>query len=276
MFTNIKIILLINKRLEIFYFSNTMNNSRNSVRYYVSKNTSEKGIYIKKITAFNYERKIHKLVSRNNIPTAEIYHSIYFNCFITKEVKGRTLYSMKSLNFDTRLDYERQMGNCLAHIHKIETKCKKEGACIWNYKGAIKNNNINKINDWLNENVIYNKEIVFIHGDYQLGNILLHNNGIAAILDWEFAGRGWRESDIAWAITIREGCSMYLDEQEVESFIDGYLIIGEINSEALLWCRVGCLLFFYVKALEECNYNYAHILITKINLLTEYSLELEM
>lgn len=42
------------------------------------------------------------------------------------------------------------------------------------------------------------QEIVLCHGDFRTGNILVDEYGVAAVLDWEFAGWGDRLEDIGW------------------------------------------------------------------------------
>ncbi|MGB5705196.1 MAG: phosphotransferase family protein [Arenicellales bacterium] len=42
------------------------------------------------------------------------------------------------------------------------------------------------------------QEQVFLHRDFRTGNYLVNENGLAAILDWEFAGYGDPMSDLGW------------------------------------------------------------------------------
>jgi aminoglycoside phosphotransferase (APT) family kinase protein len=51
---------------------------------------------------------------------------------------------------------------------------------------------------WLERHAPPPGDIVLCHGDYRTGNYLVDAQGLAAILDWEFAGWGDALQDIGW------------------------------------------------------------------------------
>ena len=51
---------------------------------------------------------------------------------------------------------------------------------------------------WLERNAPAPAELVLCHRDFRTGNYLLDERGVAAILDWEFAGWGDGMEDIGW------------------------------------------------------------------------------
>lgn len=51
---------------------------------------------------------------------------------------------------------------------------------------------------WLRENVPAPMEPVVVHGDFRLGNIMVDENGLAAVLDWELAHVGDPREDVSW------------------------------------------------------------------------------
>lgn len=51
---------------------------------------------------------------------------------------------------------------------------------------------------WLRQHVPPCPELVLIHGDYRIGNMLVGPDGLRGILDWEFAHLGDPAEDLAW------------------------------------------------------------------------------
>lgn len=51
---------------------------------------------------------------------------------------------------------------------------------------------------WCETHAPASREIVLVHRDFRTGNYLVSERGLAAILDWEFAGWGDPAEDIAW------------------------------------------------------------------------------
>lgn len=54
---------------------------------------------------------------------------------------------------------------------------------------------------WLRENAPTQLDPVLVHGDFRLGNIMVDENGLAAVLDWELAHYGDPREDIGWMCT---------------------------------------------------------------------------
>ncbi|MGP4848007.1 phosphotransferase family protein, partial [Marinobacter sp. 1Y8] len=51
---------------------------------------------------------------------------------------------------------------------------------------------------WMTDNLPSIDELVLVHGDFRTGNIMIENNHISGILDWEFTQWGDRREDIGW------------------------------------------------------------------------------
>ncbi|MCB9793464.1 MAG: phosphotransferase family protein [Alphaproteobacteria bacterium] len=51
---------------------------------------------------------------------------------------------------------------------------------------------------WLSEHRPEEPEVVLVHGDYRVGNFLVDEQGLVAVLDWEFAHWGSPFEDLAW------------------------------------------------------------------------------
>lgn len=51
---------------------------------------------------------------------------------------------------------------------------------------------------WLKKNQPQPVDPVLVHGDFRLGNLIVNEHGLAAVLDWELAHLGDPREDIAW------------------------------------------------------------------------------
>ncbi|MEO1660489.1 MAG: phosphotransferase family protein [Pseudomonadota bacterium] len=51
---------------------------------------------------------------------------------------------------------------------------------------------------WLKHNAPAPRAAVLVHGDFRLGNLMVDDTGLAAVLDWELAHLGDPREDIAW------------------------------------------------------------------------------
>jgi aminoglycoside phosphotransferase (APT) family kinase protein len=79
------------------------------------------------------------------------------------------------------------------------------------------------------------KRSVLVHGDFRLGNFIVDEHGLAAVIDWELCHRGDPAEDIGW-LTIRSW-RFGNDELpvaglgEVEPFLDAYEAAGGVRPE---------------------------------------------
>jgi aminoglycoside phosphotransferase (APT) family kinase protein len=53
---------------------------------------------------------------------------------------------------------------------------------------------------WVRERLPRDREHVVVHGDFRLGNLAVDEDGLVAILDWEFAHVGDPVEDVAWPL----------------------------------------------------------------------------
>lgn len=79
---------------------------------------------------------------------------------------------------------------------------------------------------WLHLHAPASEEVVLVHRDFRTGNYMIDQNGLTAILDWEFSGWGDPMEDVGWFCSgdWRFGC----DQLEAggigqrQEFYDGY------------------------------------------------------
>ena len=90
---------------------------------------------------------------------------------------------------------------------------------------------------------------VFCHGDFHYANILWQNEEISAILDFELAGFGNRDFDIAWAVALRPGQKFFRTEKELSLFLEGYSEFGNYNAKAVRYYMAQ----IYIHFLQFCQ-----------------------
>lgn len=78
-----------------------------------------------------------------------------------------------------------------------------------------------------------NTVTVFCHGDFHYANILWENGQVSCILDFELAGYGNRDFDIAWAMALRPGQKFFKTEAEQQLFLNGYAKYGQYDIHAV-------------------------------------------
>jgi aminoglycoside phosphotransferase (APT) family kinase protein len=97
---------------------------------------------------------------------------------------------------------------------------------------------------WLEQNVPVQSDVVVLHGDFRIGNLMISKTGLVGVLDWEFAHVGDPAEDLAWSLirAWRFGQDqMHLGGiGEVEPYLNHYnaLTNRSINLEQLFYWEV--------------------------------------
>ena len=137
----------------------------------------------------------------------------------TGETIGRKIVREPSLQ-NARKQLPAQMGAMLAHIHDIDIDTYRMRLFLpqppvelspahWHIVHLEKN--LNEIGEphpalelglrWLRMHESpAPKELVCLHGDYRIGNVVVNENGLVSVLDWEFAHLGDPYEDLAWGL----------------------------------------------------------------------------
>lgn len=82
--------------------------------------------------------------------------------------------------------------------------------------------NLESYREYLLENKPEKRDKVFVHGDMHYANILFDGKEVVAVLDYELAGKGVREFDMAWSIFLRPGQKFFKSKWIVEYFLEEY------------------------------------------------------
>lgn len=97
---------------------------------------------------------------------------------------------------------------------------------------------------WLEERAPAKEDVVLVHGDFRTGNFLVTSNGLAAILDWEFAHWGSPYEDLSW-ISVRDWRFGRLDKPiggfaKRDHFYTAYQAAGrpKVDEAQVLWWEI--------------------------------------
>lgn len=90
---------------------------------------------------------------------------------------------------------------------------------------------------------------VFCHGDFHYANMLWEDHHVSAMLDFELAGMGNRDFDIAWALIRRPGQRFLRTKEERKLFLEGYQSRGECCEQNVLYYMAQ----IYVYWLKSCQ-----------------------
>lgn len=128
---------------------------------------------------------------------------------IVRAVEGETI-ARKILRDDTfaraREILPTQMGTALAQLHRIDPACVpdlEEEDQIKRYRQAMDAMGephpvFEAAFRWLEQNIPASGDVRVVHGDFRLGNLMVNEEGLVAILDWELAHLGDPMEDLGW------------------------------------------------------------------------------
>jgi aminoglycoside phosphotransferase (APT) family kinase protein len=90
--------------------------------------------------------------------------------------------------------------------------------------------------EWLEANTLEEKVEVLAHGDFHTAHVYFSDSEVSGVIDWESAGWGWREFDLAWILRARQ---VFLNTpEERQAILDGYARHGTWDDAALRCCEV--------------------------------------
>lgn len=135
------------------------------------------------------------------------------------ETIGRRIVREPSLE-NARRQLPAQMGEMLARIHQVDLEKYplrlflpqprvEQSPAQWTL--AQLENNLDEIDEphpalelglrWLHRHEPpAPKNLALLHGDYRIGNVIVNENGLVSVLDWEFAHIGDPYEDLAWSL----------------------------------------------------------------------------
>lgn len=161
-----------------------------------------------------------------------------------QEVRGtvlRELLNPAGEGHNPRLTprYLRKYGEALARIHSLDLEWKPQKRT--NFYGFLGEEQLSDLRyrelvEWLKANPIEERDYCFVHGDLNTANVIFQHGEVSGLLDWEYAGTGWREYDLAWIL--RAERNFLNTDEDRAHLLEGYTSIASYDPDALRWCEV--------------------------------------
>lgn len=167
------------------------------------------------IGGFQVEPRVLSAAHRAGVPVAELVvdgadrTELDAPFMIVRAVEGETI--ARKILRDEKFDVARkvltsQLGVAAAQLHQIDTS---------SIHGLVADDQMNRYQTvlrdlgephpvfeaafrWLHLNQPESTSACLVHGDYRLGNIIVNDQGLGAILDWELAHIGDPMEDLGW------------------------------------------------------------------------------
>jgi aminoglycoside phosphotransferase (APT) family kinase protein len=183
------------------------------------------------------EYRVMKALAKTDVPVPEMFclcedtAVIGTKFYVMEMVEGRlfTELLLPSLTPEERGAIYRDMARVMAHLHLVDvdavglTEFGRPGNYYERQIGrwskqyvASKTEEIEameKLMAWLPENIPEQKKTVIVHGDFRLGNMLIHPTEprIAAVLDWELSTLGDGLADLGYLCQDYHGDSYFTE-----------------------------------------------------------------
>lgn len=171
---------------------------------------------------------------------------------VTAELPGRRLSVILGENENLEsLSYMEEYGAALCRIHQLQLPAEPQADRKFYHSPPIElleQLDLTRLTDFFARKPEDGKR-VFCHGDFHYANVLWKAHQISAILDFELAGYGDRDFDIAWASFRRPGQRFLKTKEEQAAFLKGYQKHGCCNEEAVRYYMAQCYVYF----LEFCR-----------------------
>ncbi len=210
----------------------------NQVFYVRGKEGGKEGYYYLKYAHhadanFKNEVEIMRRLCSPLTPNIVEYDAEEYQYEITRQIEGRRLsVILADAGTDNGIDYMFVYGRTLAELHlasgAFPNAPHRRFHDIPEFS-YFEKNGMEGIYDWLIANKPTQINRCFVHGDFHYANILWKDGRITGILDFELAGIGNREFDIAWSLILRPGQRFLRTEAELQEFIAGYSSVAECD-----------------------------------------------
>ncbi len=192
------------------------------------------------------EKNVLEALASTSIPTPRI---LWFGggekeILALEAIKGYLLWDFidpKRKKYDSRkvLPYLNTYGRSLAKLHNLKLKwAPQKRSRLYNFIGEqdLNEDRFTSLIAWLRNKEPIQKIMIFVHGDYNTASVIFDHDKISGIIDWEFAGLGWKEYDLAWILRAR--LDFLNTDAERQAIIDGYKQHSIYDEETLRWCEV--------------------------------------
>ena len=183
-----------------------------------------------------------------------------FQFSVTEEMLGERLSVIVGENRNGEaLSYMEEYGEMLARLHALPVKANRQADRRFHHRPtreALEALGLAYLDEYF-ANPPRNGETVFCHGDFHYANVLWRAHHISAVLDFELAGYGDHDFDLAWALFLRPGQRFLGTGEEAECFLNGYRKAGgHCDAEAVRYFMAQCYVHFlgFIKDADYCDY----------------------
>ena len=235
-------------RNDVFYVKGLVNGNETKAYIKVAR---------KNEAAIDNEVNILNQLDAPIFPKVLDYDQEYGLFSVTAEMPGLRLSTILGDNEDLdSLSYMEEYGEALAQLHHRKVSAKHQADRKFYHcptEELLKQQNLSFLIEFFNHKP-EQEEIVFCHGDFHYANLLWNNHHISAILDFELAGYGSRDFDIAWALFLRP-CQKFLKtDEERKRFLKGYQKHYICNEDVVKYYMAQCYVYFLSFSKDEKDY----------------------
>lgn len=193
-----------------------------------------------------HERAVLERLESSEVPVPRVLGFVGTNreVLILEALPGSLIWDhidprRKLYSHATALTYLEAYGACLAQIHNLPADGPEHRRPrLYDLMGEenISDDRFQRLVSWTRLRVPQFNIRTFVHGDLNTASVLLHDGRVTGVLDWEFAGLGWREYDLAWLLRAR--MTFLNTDEEREAILKGYGRYACYDQEALRYCEV--------------------------------------
>ncbi len=237
----------------------------NQVFYVRGEQNGQEGYYYLKYahhTDANFQNEVEIIKRLGSALTPNIieYDAEGYQYELTEQIEGKRLsVILAEAGLDNGLDYLFAYGEALAVLHRSRGNFPeaphRRFHDIPEFSYFEKNGMVD-VFQWLIAHKPSHVNPCFVHGDFHYANLLWKDGVISGILDFELAGMGNREFDIAWSLILRPGQKFLRTEAEWQQFIAGYTSIGNCDLVLVRYYMV----LIYTRFLKAGDEQYEHFI----------------
>lgn len=200
----------------------------NQVFYVKGEENGRKGYYFIKVAGYKDSNLANEaaILSTLHFPHIPEIAEKGDNFLITRELNGQRLSTIVGDNAHLKsMAYMAEFGKTLAELHAQQGDFSEAPHRHFHDlpdREKLEKAGLGSVFDYLEKNQPKSGHRCFVHGDFHYANLLWAKGHISGILDFELAGMGNREFDIAWSLILRPDQRFMKTKEELEEFLHGY------------------------------------------------------
>ncbi|MCX7048495.1 MAG: aminoglycoside phosphotransferase family protein [Candidatus Sumerlaeota bacterium] len=137
---------------------------------------------------------------------------------------------------DKALSYLRAYGECLGQIHSLPMEWPpQKRSKLYGFIGEedVEDARFQQLVSWLQSHATARDLRTFVHGDLNTASVLFQDGSVSGVVDWEFAGSGWKEYDLACMLRAR---TAFLNTSaDRDAILCGYRLHSSYDPAVLQW-----------------------------------------